>query len=56
MDACKYIPIINGLTGLYAGLIIFGFLGYFSQKYNLPLSELPIKGPGLVFITYPACL
>ena len=54
--ASRLIPLINSLTGIIASLIIFGYLGYYCKKYNLEISSLDIAGPGLVFITIPACL
>lgn len=41
---------------MLAAFIIFGYLGYFCQKYDLKIDELEISGPGLLFITMPACL
>lgn len=52
----RLIPLINSFSGLLASLIIFGYLGYFCKKFNLDLQQLPISGPGLLFITFPACL
>lgn len=52
----RLIPVINSLTGILASLIIFGYLGYFCEKYGLEIQNLPIAGPGLLFITFPACL
>jgi SNF family Na+-dependent transporter len=54
--ASRLIPLINSLTGVVASLIIFGYLGYYCKKYNLQIETLDIAGPGLVFITIPACL
>lgn len=44
------------MTGMVASVIIFGYLGYFCQKYGLKLEDLEVSGPGLLFITMPACL
>ena len=52
----RLIPIFNSLTGLLASIVIFGYLGYFCDKYSLDIGHLEISGPGLVFITMPACL
>lgn len=41
---------------MLASFIIFGYLGYYCKKYDLVLDQLPISGPGLLFITFPACL
>ena len=50
------IPLLNSFTGLLASVIIFGYLGYFCQKYGKDMNDLQIGGKGLVFITIPACL
>src|SRR3990167_1613035 len=52
----RLIPFINSMTGIIASLIIFGYLGFYCKKYNLEIDSLDIAGPGLVFITIPACL
>ena len=52
----RLIPLINSFTGLLASFIIFGYLGYFCQKYDHDINSLQIAGPGLIFITFPACL
>ena len=41
---------------MLASLIIFGYLGYYCKKYSLDINTLEISGPGLIFITLPACL
>jgi SNF family Na+-dependent transporter len=47
---------LNGLTGCYAGVIAYCYLGHYSHVYDIPIEELPIMGPSLVFQTYPAIL
>lgn len=54
--ANKWICLINTFTGMLASFVIFGYLGYFSKKYDIPMEELQVQGPGLVFITIPACI
>ena len=41
---------------MVASIIIFGYLGYFCKKYDMEITNLEISGPGLLFITMPACL
>ena len=41
---------------MLASIIIFGYLGYYCKKFNLDINSLQISGPGLIFITLPACL
>ncbi len=50
------IPIANFLTGILASVVIFSYLGFLSEITNIPLNELPLAGPDLVFITYPSAL
>ncbi len=50
------IPIANFLTGMIAAVVIYSYLGFLSELTNTPIKELPISGPDLVFITYPAAL
>lgn len=52
----RYFLLLNTLTGLLSSLVVFGFLGYYSQAAGLSLASLDISGPALIFITYPACL
>lgn len=37
-----------------SSIIVFAYLGYFSQLTNVPISELPTEDMDLIFITYPA--
>lgn len=41
---------------MLASIIIFGYLGHYCHKYDTSIEQLEIAGPGLVFITIPACL
>uniref|UniRef100_A0A6Q2WTN3 Transporter n=1 Tax=Esox lucius TaxID=8010 RepID=A0A6Q2WTN3_ESOLU len=47
---------INSLTSFFSGFVIFSFLGYMSQKHNVPLDKVATDGPGLVFIIYPEAI
>lgn len=50
------IPCVNFISGLIGAVVIFGYLGYFSKLSGIPINELPISGPDLIFITIPAAL
>lgn len=52
----KRIPIMNFISGLIGAVVIFGYLGYFSDLTQIPIEKLPISGPDLIFITIPAAL
>ncbi|KAF3841301.1 hypothetical protein F7725_007163 [Dissostichus mawsoni] len=47
------IAIINSLTSLLAGFVIFSAFGYMSHLQGIPVSDLAVDGPGLVFVVYP---
>ncbi|XP_059207829.1 sodium- and chloride-dependent GABA transporter ine [Centropristis striata] len=47
------IAIINSLTSILAGFVIFSALGYMSYLQGMPVSKLAVDGPGLVYIVYP---
>ncbi|XP_017570361.1 sodium- and chloride-dependent GABA transporter ine [Pygocentrus nattereri] len=47
------IAITNSLTSILAGFVIFSAFGYMSYLQNIPVSEIAVDGPGLVFVVYP---
>ncbi|KAM6907479.1 sodium- and chloride-dependent GABA transporter ine [Xenentodon cancila] len=47
------ISIINSATSILAGFVIFSAFGYMSHLQNIPINQLAVDGPGLVFIVYP---
>jgi SNF family Na+-dependent transporter len=51
-----YMTLINGFTACYTACIVFGYLGHYSYMNDIELTKLPIQGPGLVFMTFPAIL
>lgn len=50
------ICISNFLTGIFASVVVFGYLGYFAHQSNVEIRDLPIQGMDLTFVTYPAAL
>ena len=46
----------NFASSLLATLIVFGYMGYFSNISGIPIDQLPLSGPSLIFVTYPASL
>ncbi|XP_036596767.1 sodium-dependent dopamine transporter [Trichosurus vulpecula] len=47
---------VNSLTSFFSGFVIFSFLGYMSQKHNVPIGDVAKDGPGLIFIIYPEAI
>lgn len=47
------IAIINSLTSILAGFVIFSAFGYMSFLQGIPISQLAVDGPGLVYVVYP---
>ncbi|XP_058483268.1 sodium- and chloride-dependent GABA transporter ine [Solea solea] len=47
------ICIINSLTSILAGFVIFSAFGYMSYLQGIPVSDLAVDGPGLVYVVYP---
>ncbi|XP_040007293.1 sodium- and chloride-dependent GABA transporter ine [Xiphias gladius] len=47
------ISIINSLTSILAGFVIFSAFGYMSHLQGIPVSDLAVDGPGLVYVVYP---
>ena len=41
---------------LFAGLVVFGVLGYMAWSTSTPLEELAASGPGLAFVVFPEAL
>ncbi|XP_069001780.1 sodium- and chloride-dependent GABA transporter ine [Embiotoca jacksoni] len=47
------ISIINSITSILAGFVIFSAFGYMSHLQGIPVSDLAVDGPGLVYVVYP---
>uniref|UniRef100_A0A674NT74 Transporter n=1 Tax=Takifugu rubripes TaxID=31033 RepID=A0A674NT74_TAKRU len=47
------ISIINSLTSILAGFVIFSAFGYMSYLQGIPVTDLAVDGPGLVYVVYP---
>lgn len=47
------IAIINSLTSILAGFVIFSAFGYMSHLQGIPVKDLAVDGPGLVYVVYP---
>ncbi|XP_051891270.1 sodium- and chloride-dependent GABA transporter ine isoform X2 [Pristis pectinata] len=47
------ISLTNTGTSILSGFVIFSAFGYMSQLINVPIHEIAVDGPGLVFVIYP---
>ncbi|XP_069788870.1 sodium- and chloride-dependent GABA transporter ine-like isoform X2 [Narcine bancroftii] len=47
------VVVINAVTSIFAGLVIFSAIGYMSYLHKLPVEDIATDGPGLVFVVYP---
>jgi solute carrier family 6 amino acid transporter-like protein 5/7/9/14 len=50
------VPVANYLSGILASLVVFGYLGHYIHVKGISFEDLPMSGPELVSITYPAIL
>ncbi|BFZ23756.1 hypothetical protein BsWGS_26795 [Bradybaena similaris] len=50
------LPVLDCATSIYAGLVIFAYLGHMSHTSGKSIHTVVAEGPGLVFIAYPAAL
>ncbi|XP_019750842.1 sodium- and chloride-dependent GABA transporter ine [Hippocampus comes] len=47
------ISIVNSLTSILSGFVIFSAFGYMSHLQGIPVAQLAVDGPGLVYVVYP---
>ena len=47
--------VVNTLTSILAGFVIFSVLGYMAQMRQVDISKVADEGPGLAFIVYVHC-
>ncbi|CAG5113651.1 Oidioi.mRNA.OKI2018_I69.chr2.g7741.t1.cds [Oikopleura dioica] len=50
------IGLVNSFTSIFAGFIIFSVLGHISEMVNIPIDQLQLDGPELIFVSYPQAL
>ncbi|XP_077401936.1 sodium- and chloride-dependent GABA transporter ine isoform X1 [Vanacampus margaritifer] len=50
------ISIVNSLTSILSGFVIFSAFGYMSHLQDIPVAQLAVDGPGLVYVVYPQAI
>jgi len=50
------IGLVNSFTSIFAGFIIFSVLGHISEMVDIPIEDLQLDGPELIFVSYPQAL
>ncbi|PAA64884.1 hypothetical protein BOX15_Mlig000108g1, partial [Macrostomum lignano] len=50
------VPIVNCLTSIFGGFVIFAVVGFMAHKTGKEVSDVVDKGPGLVFVAYPEAI
>lgn len=47
------VAIGNCLTSVFAGFVIFSYLGSLSKVLDVPIEDVAKSGPSLAFVVYP---
>ncbi|XP_060085605.1 sodium- and chloride-dependent GABA transporter 1-like [Ylistrum balloti] len=50
------VPIVDAVTSLFSGCVIFVTLGYMSSTFNLDIQKVVSDGPGIAFMVFPEAL
>jgi SNF family Na+-dependent transporter len=50
------VPLLNSLTSILCGLVVFSFVGHISQKYDIPIDQISDGGLDLAFVAFPGLI
>lgn len=50
------LPVLDAVTSVFAGFVIFVYLGYMAHAQNTTVDKVVMQGTGLAFIAYPDAL
>lgn len=51
-----FVPWVTCATGILCAFTVFAYMGYMAHESGLSIDDLPLSGPDLVFVAYPAAL
>lgn len=54
--SCCFIPEGNSATSIFAGIVIYSYLGYLAHSLGMNISEVSEGGTGLAFVVFPAAI